>query len=144
MAKQKQFKFGGTNPLIILIGIVIVIGLLFWVAKKVLSLLAWAAPVFLLVALIVNYRVVLGYGRWLIDTLKSNLVFGLVATLFTIMGFPLVAIYLLLRALASKGIGSGKKESFSEYEEVDEDFLDISEIKEYEKRVQDGFEDLSS
>lgn len=144
MAKQKQFKFGGTNPLVILVGIVIVIGLLFWVAKKILGLLAWAAPFVLIAALIINYRVVLGYGRWLIDTLKSNLIFGLVAVLFTFIGFPLVAIFLLIRAMASKGIGTEKKESFSEYEEVDEDFLDISEIKEYEKRVQDGFEDLSS
>jgi len=144
MSNKKQFKFGGVNPLILLVGIVVVIGLLFWVAKKVLSILAWASPAILVVALIINYRVVLGYGRWLIDTLKRNPLFGIIAILFTCFGFPLVSIFLLFRALASKGIGTEKKGGFSEYEEVDEDFLDISEIKEYEKRVQDGFEDLSS
>jgi len=144
MSNKKQFKFGGVNPLVLLIGIVIVIGLLFWVAKQVLSILSWAAPFVLIAALVINYRVVLGYGRWLIDTLKSNPIFGIIAIIFTCIGFPLVSIFLLFRALASKGIGSEKKESFSEYEEVEDDFLDLSEIKQYEKRVQAGFADLSS
>lgn len=142
MSDHQEFKIGKINPLMLLLGLVLVMVLLFYVAKKILGLLAWAAPFILIAALIINYRVVWGYAKWLVATVKRNPVFGIVAILFTIIGFPLVSIFLLLRALSSKGIGSGK--SFTKYEEVEDDFLDISEIKEYEKKVQDGFDDLSS
>jgi len=143
MSDNQQFKFGKTNPIVLLVGVVLVVALLFYVAKKILGLLAWAAPFILLAALIINYKVVLGYAKWLISTVKTNPLFGIAAILLSIIGFPLVSIFLLLRALSSKGIGTAT-ESFTKYEEVDDDFLDISEIKEYEKRVDDGFKDLSS
>lgn len=145
MSTEKQFQFTRINPFVLLIGFVLIIGLLFWIAKGIFKLFAMAAPVFLLAALVINYKVVLGYGRWLIGTFKRNPWFGLAAGLFTFFGFPLVAVFLLVRAITSKGLHEAiqnREGSFDEYEEVSDDFLDISEVKERKKRMDNDYNDV--
>lgn len=143
MATNKSFSVTKINPLLLLVGFVFILAMLFWVAKSVLSLLSWASPVLFLAAIVINYRVVIGYGKWLLASLKRNPIFGIAAILFSVLGFPLVSIFLLLRAIATRGVANPMDDTqFSPYEEVEEDFLDISKIKEYEKRVDNDYNDV--
>lgn len=143
MSTNKMFGFSKVNPIMLLVGFVFVVVLLFWVAKSVLKLLSFVAPVVFLAALVINYKVVLGYGKWLIGSLKRNPIFGIAAILFSIVGFPVVSIFLLLRALATRGLANPMKDTaFTPYDEVQEDFLDLSEVKEYEKKVDNNYNDV--
>ena len=145
MTTQRSYQINKLNPIVLLIGVVLIIGVLFWVAKSILKLLAIAAPVILLAAVIINYRVVLGYGKWLLEAFKRNPLFGALAALFTFIGFPLVSVFLLIRAVTSKGLQnsfSQKKGEFIKYEEVQEDFLDISELKEHKKKIDNDYNDV--
>ena len=143
MSTNKMFGFSKVNPIMLLVGFAFLVVLLFWVAKSVLKLLSFVAPVVFIAALVINYRVVLGYGKWLIGSLMRNPIFGIVAILFSIVGFPVVSIFLLLRALATRGVSNPMKDTaFTPYEEVQDDFLDLSEIKEYEKKVDNKYNDV--
>ena len=143
MSTNKMFGFSKVNPIMLLVGFAFLVVLLFWVAKSVLKLLSFVAPVVFIAALVINYRVVLGYGKWLIGSLMRNPIFGIVAILFSIVGFPVVSIFLLLRALATRGVSNPMKDTaFTPYEEVQDDFLDLSEIKEYEKKVDNNYNDV--
>ncbi len=110
-----------------LVGMVV----LFWVAKSVFTILAFIAPVLLVITLFINHRIVLNYGKWVLNLLKTNTLMGIVATLLTIIGFPVVSFLLFGRALLQRKVkqmtGSlhdQKNEEFVEYEEIpDEDVL---------------------
>jgi len=143
MSTNKMFSFSKINPIVLLVGFVFVVAMLFWVAKSILKILSLVAPVVFIAALVINYRVVIGYGKWLLASLKRNPIFGIVAIIFTVIGFPVVSIFLLLRALATRGVTNPLKDTaFTPYEEVKEDFLDLSEVKEYEKKVDNNFKDV--
>lgn len=100
MNSQNKFRYfnTGSNSIVGLIFIVIFFIALFYLAKGVFTLLSWAAPVFLLLALIINYRVVFGYIKWIWETLTTNVLRGIVLVLLTVFGFPFVAIYLFMKA----------------------------------------------
>lgn len=145
MTTQRSYQISKLNPIVLLIGFVLVIAALFWVAKSILKILAMAAPVIFLAAIIINYKVVLGYGKWLLDAFKRNPIFGAIAALFTFIGFPLVSVFLLIRAVTSKGLQNAfneKKGEFIKYEEVEEDFLDISKVKEQKKKLDNDYNDV--
>lgn len=145
MTTQKSYQINKLNPIVLLVGFVLVIATLFWVAKSILKLLAMAAPVIFIAALVINYKVVLGYGKWLLEAFKRNPLFGAIATLFTIIGFPLVSLFLLIRAITSKGLQNSfntKKGEFIKYEEVKEDFLDISDIEHQKKKLDNDYNDI--
>ena len=48
----------------ILILVLLFVGL-FFVAKSIFTILSWVAPIMLIATLIIDHKVVLGYGKWL-------------------------------------------------------------------------------
>ncbi len=115
----------------ILFLVLIFVGL-FFVAKGVFWILSWLAPVFLILTLIIDYKVVVSYGTWLVNLLKKNILMGLGAVLLTVFGFPVVSGFLFGKAIISKKIKeklgqfeqpTQKKEEFVPYEEVEDDII---------------------
>lgn len=145
MSSNKIYKFSTINPIVGLIGFAIVVIGLFWVTKVIFKILLALAPFLLIAALFINYRVVLGYIKWLMGSVKRNPVFGIFAILFTIVGFPLVTGFLFFRALATRGVSSTMnpaKGEFIKYENVKEDFLDLSELNEHKKKMDNDYNDI--
>ena len=144
MSSQRIYKIGSVNPFVFLIVVAVIIMAVFWVAKSIFRLLNLIAPFLLIGALILNYRVVLGYGKWLAQSVQRNPVFGILAIIFTLIGFPLVAGFLFMRALSTRGGNNtaGKLGEYIRYEEVDDDFLDLSDIKEQKKKLDDDYNDV--
>lgn len=114
----------------ILFLVLIFVGL-FFVAKGVFRILSWLAPVFLILTLIIDYKVVVRYANWLVNLLKKNILMGLGAVLLTVFGFPVVSGFLFGKAIISKKIKeklgqfeqpTQKKEEYVAYEEVEDDF----------------------
>ena len=101
MSIERMIKVSRVNPLFLLLGVAVFFVALFYIAKGIFTLLSWAFPVFLVGALILDYKVVLGYVKWLFSSLRRNPVFGIVAIVLSVIGIPFVSVFLFLRALAS-------------------------------------------
>jgi len=138
MAVYKEFKVGSGNspfgffvPLLIL---AVFFAALFFLAQGIFWLFSYIAPVFLIAALILDYKVVLGFFQFIWKLLKEKTLFGIVAIILTFFGYPFVSAYLFFKALSSKTIKNVQKKmeveqnTYTEFEEVaDEDttFLEL-------------------
>lgn len=147
MNAHRIYKLRKVNPFVFGIMVIGVFFLSIWVLKGILRLLTMAAPVLLIGAAIVNYRVILGYGKWLLDTLRSNPLLGVAAIFLSIVGFPLVSAYLFFKAIRTKEQNVDYKKlkakgDYTPYEEVEEDFLDLSDVKKQKKNIEEKYEGL--
>ncbi|MEP7320401.1 MAG: hypothetical protein ABI761_00730 [Saprospiraceae bacterium] len=94
--------------------------------KGIFRILAWASPFMFIAALIVNYKVVLSYGKLLINLLQKNMVTGIIAILLTFLAFPIVAALLLAFALMNRKAESFIAQEKQNREGIPTDFREIS------------------
>ena len=150
---MSQFKFStGTkiNPILALLVAVVFMFSLFWLAKGVFTILSFAFPVMLIATAIINYRVLLGFGKWVLNALKINPAIGIVIILFTIFAYPIVGLFLLFKALGTRGVKGDPTDAeepiegeYIKFEKVEEDdFLDLSELKKSKEKIQNNYNDL--
>lgn len=116
----------GLNTSNTIVSILVMVGVLialFWIARTVFQLLAFAAPIFLIITLVLDHKVVLNYGKWLWQLLQSNTLMGIVATILTVFGFPVVCFFLFGRVILSRKI-----------RKMEEDYQreQLGEVAEYE------------
>ncbi len=110
---------------IVIIGLVVYVG--FYVAKGIFAILSWLSPLLLIIALLVNYKVVLNYGKWLINKLTTNTLYGILMCLVTIFLFPLVAAWLCFKAVLSRQVEKTINEVGGRQTELDE-YVDYEEV----------------
>ena len=120
-----QVKLNGLMGVILMILFFV---MLFFIARGIFTILAWAAPVLIVAAIIINYRTVLGYLKYLWDLLRRKPLMGILGVLLTAIGFPIVSGFLLGKAVLDKRIQSFQNEmqrrhdgDLVEYEDVTED-----------------------
>lgn len=148
MSAYKTFTIGRTNPFLALLFLFIIMFGLFWVAKGIYTLLSLIFPVMIIATAIVNYRVLINFGKWVWGTLRSNPLMGIAVIIFAIMAHPIVGAYLLFKAVATRGEDNQedskelKRGEYIEYEEVEDDFLDLSDIKKSGEEVDNKYKDL--
>lgn len=134
MAQNKpEFKLtsnGLFGLLILAIGFVA----LWFIAKSVFTLLSWVAPFLLVGALIVNYKTVIGYGKFVLSLLKRNWIMGLVAIVLTIFGFPIVTGFLFAKSFLDRKVNKMMDEQkrqvegeLVEYEDVTDEVTEVTE-----------------
>ena len=143
MTYKRKIDVNPGNSLGGIIMLVLVFVGLYFIAKGLFSLLAWLAPVLLIGAAIINYKVIVNYGLWLINLLKSNLIMGIGAVLLTVFGFPVIAGFLFAKALLYRKVGQMKKQhetkehgELIEYEEIKEEPIVPLELPRIEKQPQ--------
>ncbi len=123
---------------------------LYWLAKGVFTILTWAFPIMLIATAVINYRVLLGYGRWVVDNFKRSPIIGIVIAILTVMAYPFVGLFLLYRAISSKSKPEepNPKEAvagdYIKYEKVEqeEDFLDLSDIEKSKPEIKNRYDEL--
>lgn len=123
-------NFDQKNSWKVVVGAIIGLIILFWLAKGVFYILNIAAPFLLIITMIMNYKVVLGFGSWLLDLLKKDIIVGLLASVGTVVFFPVVSAYLFGKMLLLRKVNKMKsdytdqsyniKDDYTSYEEVDE------------------------
>ena len=128
MANQRS---ASNNPLGNIGGVIMLVLFfvaLYFIAKSVFTILAYVAPVLLLITLFIDHTVVTGYIKWIVNLFKTNILFGIGAGLLTFFGFPVVSGFLLSKALLKKKVKEITNQyeertqgEFVEYEEVDEE-----------------------
>ena len=115
-------------------------------------LYSWVPLVLFGGALLVNYKTVLRYVKFLVDRFKSNPGSGIIAVLLTVVFYPFVAGFLLAKAfldrkIAKLGPGGKPQDEFVEYEDLTEDTgLDLKPLSEADpgSRYDDMLEDDSN
>lgn len=154
---QRQYTYqssgGGFNIMPIIIGVLFLVGL-YYIAKIAFNLLYYAAPVLLIITLLIDYHVVINYGKWIFRMLQKNPLAGIGMILLTLVGFPIVSFFLFGKALLKKKIKDVQKEyevrtqgEYTEYEEVQpqENLIELPPIKEKTKQTKSNsneYEDL--
>ncbi len=141
-----QFNTKNRNPFQAIVGVAVVVFIfiaLYFVTKGVFKILSLIAPVLLIITLILDYKVILNYGQWLIKLAKKNILMGIGAIVLTVIGFPFVAAYLFGKALLKRKVKQVQKQyqqqtqgELVEYEEVDEEPKDILELPQIVDRPQ--------
>ena len=121
MNNYKVYQIGRVNPLIALLIFFAIMFGLFWLARGIYSLLSMAFPFIIIATAIINHRVLIGYFRWIVQTLQTNPVAGIIAIVFTIIAHPLVGAYLLFRAISERKEDKEKVSSvFTNKEKIQE------------------------
>jgi hypothetical protein len=152
MFRQKRTQRVG--PLSGIIGILIIVAimfLLFQMVKGIFSILSFLAPVLLILALILNRKVVFDYGKMIAHKIKTDTPKGLVYAVLSVLGFPLLSGYLFFKAFVTRKWDQIQKDQnkYDEYEEVvsepvedDEDFLELPELEIEKPTETNDYDDL--
>jgi len=147
MQYHKSFQTSNNNPFSSIIGVVLgilfLLGL-FFVARFIFTILYYLSPVMLIAALIIDYKSVTGYGKWLMDKVKTNPLLGIGGILLTVLAFPLVSLFLLGKALFKKKVREVEQEverqregEYVDFEELDSEPMDLKRLEE-QFREQEG------
>ncbi|MEO1517310.1 MAG: hypothetical protein AAFV95_19950 [Bacteroidota bacterium] len=127
MNQHKKIDVNPFNSISSILVLVMVLVVLYFIARSIFTILSYLAPVLLIIALILNYRVVVNYGKWLFNLLKKNILMGLGAVALTVIGFPVIAGFLAVKAYLYRKVdqmqaqAEQKREGeFVDYEEVDD------------------------
>lgn len=96
-----SIRMNGIIGFLFMIGVIV---LIFFIAKGIFKLLYFAAPVLFLLALIINYRTVVGFFRWLFGLFRKSILTGIIAVLLTIIGYPLVSGILFGKAILDRKV----------------------------------------
>lgn len=133
-------RSSGGGPFSTLTGIIIAIlffVVLFWLTKLVFKILWFVAPVLFIASLIIDTNVFLGYARWVGKHLRSNPLVGIGAIVLSALMFPLLAVFLLGKAMFKRKMRQARQEheirtkgELIDYEEiVDEEPLELPKIE---------------
>ena len=90
------------------------IALMGWLAYHFYLLLWWPAPVFFLLALLIDWRVPAAWGSGLLNMLKQNPLGGLVSVAVAAVFFPFTALGMFLNTLAKRRIERLRREFFGD------------------------------
>ncbi len=103
----------------------------FLVLRGLYHLLAWVAPVLLVLALVIRWQVFPATFRNWINTLKTNPLIGVLQLVFAGLAFPFFALYMFLLA-----VGGNKMEQLRDQFQqprntraVEEEFTEFEEIE---------------
>jgi hypothetical protein len=98
---------------------------LFFIAKGVFTILAWIAPVLIILALLINYKTVLNYLKFMLGLLQRNPVGGIIGILLSFFGFPILAGVLFGKSILDRKV---KKLNEAYQAEKDGEFVEFEEI----------------
>jgi len=98
---------------------------LFFIANGVFTVLAWIAPVLIILALLINYRTVLNYLKFVLALLQRNPVGGIIGILLSFFGFPILAGVLFGKSILDRKV---KKLNDAYRAEKEGEFVEFEEI----------------
>ncbi len=138
-----QFKsYNKTNSWLGLILVFVVVFLIYIVIQSIYKLFLVLAPVFLILAAILDYRVLMKFGIVIYELLRYRTLLGILAVIFTVLGFPFVSAALFFNAFMNFRTKRKNKRKYIEYEEVDDSDVEILDLDEFKKVKVDNYEDL--
>ena len=132
IGRRNRFEFNTQNTIVAIVFLAVTFFALFWIARGIFTILTYVAPILLLATLVINYKIVVNYGKWLWKQLQNNPIMGVIAILLTIIGFPVVSFLLFGKALLERKVKQVEEEvrmeregSFADYEIIEEEPLGL-------------------
>lgn len=125
-----QTSGGGFNIIPALIfGVLFLVGM-FYLARFVFNILYYLSPVLLIITLFIDHKVVVNYGKWIMQMMGKNPLLGVALTLMTIVAFPVVSLFLFGKAMLKKKV----KEMTSQFgEQMQTEEAEYTDYTEYEE-----------
>lgn len=139
--KEYDFKTKYVNSWLGILVIAAIIILLFIIIKSIYKLFFILAPVFIILALILDYRVIAKFGILLYNLLKHKPTLGILAIIFSILGMPFIAAAMFFNAFMNFRTKIKNKPKFTQYIEMENKKDDFELKKKKEVKVQ-SYEDL--
>lgn len=99
--KGQGFSIKGNGIFGFIFLVLLLVGL-FFLARGIFTILSWAAPVLIIGALIINYRTVINYFKFILSLLKRSALTGIIAILLSIIGFPILSGVLFGKAILDR------------------------------------------
>lgn len=136
---KSDFRINGRkiNPIFGILITVLFLVALFMLARFIFRILYFLSPLALIATLIIDYRVVLRFFQQLAGLVRRNALLGAGAILLSVLGFPIVTAYLLIKAIFNRRVRQMEEEAtrrregeYIEYEELDTEFLDLKQLEE--------------
>ncbi len=132
--KPNQNPFNSLMSLLVFVGVLV---FLFFIFKGFVTILYWAAPVLLIITLIIRYRVVSDYAVSLFETFRTDVMMGVLKVAFTVLCYPFVIGWLFVKALFYRKMDKVKQDlegrisnqqgdQYADYEEVSSEITDIT------------------
>jgi hypothetical protein len=125
--KGQGFSIRGNGIFGFIFLVLLLVGL-FFLAKGIFTLLAWASPVLILGAIIINYQTIINYFRFILSLLKRSALTGIIAILLSIIGFPILSGVLFGKAILDRKVRR-LQQAYREREEGE--FVEHEEVKRY-------------
>ena len=150
---SKGFSVRG-NGIFGFVFLVLVLVVLFFIAKGIFKILALAAPVLIVAALIINYRTVINYLKFILSLLHRSPLTGIIAIILSILGFPILAGVLFGKAILDRKVRRFREQhearqrgEYVDFEEVDrrnrDEDLDLPPIEKQQPPKEDNrYKDL--
>ena len=134
--------FGFVFLILLLIG-------LFFIAKTIFTILFWLSPFLILGALVVNYKTVLNYLKFILSLLQRSPLAGIIAIVLSIIGFPVISGVLFGKAILDRKVRrlhsaheASQAAEYVDYEEVikpeKKDILDLPSLYKQEAEKKDN------
>jgi len=140
-----EFHYRSYNKTNSWLGIIIVIAIVFvvfFIIQNLYKLLGALIPVFLVLTLILDYRVLVKFGIVLYELLRYRTLLGIIAVVFTLAGLPFVAAALFFNAFMNFRTKRKNKKGFTKYEEIQDGTTDMFEIKDPVDNTFSDYEEL--
>jgi predicted membrane protein len=135
---RNRSPFGNIGGIIVVI--LVLIGL-YYMVSGIFWLLYQIAPLMLIGALILNYKVVTDFVKYVWKTLGENPLFGVAMIIFSVFAYPLVFAYLLAKAYTSRGKELNDENEFEEYEDLSENALDLDDLERNQQEKMENLDD---
>jgi ABC-type antimicrobial peptide transport system permease subunit len=132
---EREYRFDN-NPWGVILGLIIFLAVLFgmfWLAGQIMRLLWIIFPLFVIGAALLDYKVIVGYFRWLKKTTKKNLPLGIAAILLSVIGFPVVSVFWFWQAYRNYSLRKQRKSDAGDPLELGE-YIDFEELEKREKQ----------
>jgi predicted membrane protein len=114
--RLKKININSWLGLIIIFGIIF---LLFIIIRSLYKLFFILAPVFILLSLILDYRVIAKFGIVLYNLLKHKTTLGILAVIFTLLGLPFVAAAMFFNSFMNFRNKIRNKSKYTQYIELE-------------------------
>ena len=100
---SRNNSFSGLTGLLIIAGVVL---LGYYAITGFMSLIWWAFPAIVIATLIIDYKVVINHFKTIGNAFQRDILRGLLYAGFTFFAAPVVAVWLLFKAIAKKRLAS--------------------------------------
>lgn len=125
--QQFQIRSGGIMGFVMLIAFLV---LLFVIARSIFKILAWASPILIILAVIIRYRTVLDFLKYLWLLLRRNPLMGVLAIILCIVGFPVVSAFLFGKAILDRRIDRYTEAVRKHHEGELTEYVDVTHLNE--------------